>query len=83
MHCYSMCSPASNASMNVIPVQAQAAVSECSCVGTGTTGTSTPRICILGGGFGGLYTAVRLESLMWPQSRRPEVPVITLVPAQN
>jgi demethylphylloquinone reductase len=34
------------------------------------------RICILGGGFGGLYTAVRLEGLMWPQGTRP---IITLV----
>jgi NADH:ubiquinone reductase (non-electrogenic) len=25
-------------------------------------------VCILGGGFGGLYTAVKLEALMWPRS---------------
>ncbi|KAL3147686.1 hypothetical protein ABBQ32_002435 [Trebouxia sp. C0010 RCD-2024] len=37
---------------------------------------ATPRICILGGGFGGLYTAVRLESLMWPHSRRPQITLI-------
>ncbi|KAA6421376.1 MAG: NADH dehydrogenase chloroplastic mitochondrial-like [Trebouxia sp. A1-2] len=39
-------------------------------------GSSSPRICILGGGFGGLYTAVRLESLMWPHSRRPQITLI-------
>ncbi|GMH40647.1 hypothetical protein BSKO_08551 [Bryopsis sp. KO-2023] len=35
-----------------------------------------PRICILGGGFGGLYTAVRLESLMWPEGKKPQVTLI-------
>lgn len=30
-----------------------------------------PRICILGGGFEGLYTALRLESLMWPPDKNP------------
>lgn len=37
---------------------------------------SYPRICILGGGFGGLYTAVRLESLTWPKGIRPEVTLV-------
>ncbi|XP_010907882.1 alternative NAD(P)H-ubiquinone oxidoreductase C1, chloroplastic/mitochondrial isoform X3 [Elaeis guineensis] len=32
-----------------------------------------PRVCILGGGFGGLYTALRLESLVWPDDRKPQV----------
>ncbi|XP_035818155.1 alternative NAD(P)H-ubiquinone oxidoreductase C1, chloroplastic/mitochondrial isoform X2 [Zea mays] len=32
-----------------------------------------PRVCILGGGFGGLYTALRLESLVWPNDKRPQV----------
>ncbi|MCO5561290.1 hypothetical protein L7F22_014911 [Adiantum nelumboides] len=31
-----------------------------------------PRICILGGGFGGLYTALRIESLVWPADKKPE-----------
>ncbi|KAK9167542.1 hypothetical protein Scep_002733 [Stephania cephalantha] len=34
---------------------------------------SKPRICILGGGFGGLYTALRLESLVWPDDKKPQV----------
>lgn len=34
-------------------------------------------ICILGGGFGGLYTALRLSQLPWDRSEAP--PVITLV----
>uniref|UniRef100_A0A7N0ZS83 demethylphylloquinone reductase n=1 Tax=Kalanchoe fedtschenkoi TaxID=63787 RepID=A0A7N0ZS83_KALFE len=34
---------------------------------------SRPRICILGGGFGGLYTALRLQSLEWPENKKPEV----------
>lgn len=45
-------------------------------LGAGFEGSSSPRICILGGGFGGLYTAVRLESLMWPHSRRPQITLI-------
>ncbi|XP_039805234.1 alternative NAD(P)H-ubiquinone oxidoreductase C1, chloroplastic/mitochondrial-like isoform X1 [Panicum virgatum] len=31
-----------------------------------------PRVCILGGGFGGLYTALRLESLVWPSDKKPQ-----------
>ncbi len=31
------------------------------------------RVCILGGGFGGLYTALRLSQLPWPASERPEI----------
>jgi len=32
-----------------------------------------PRVCILGGGFGGLYTALRLEYLVWPSDKKPQV----------
>ncbi|CAK7354664.1 unnamed protein product [Dovyalis caffra] len=32
-----------------------------------------PKVCILGGGFGGLYTALRLESLLWADDKRPQV----------
>jgi hypothetical protein len=35
-----------------------------------------PRVCILGGGFGGLYTAVKLESLIWPKGKKPRVTLI-------
>eukprot|EP00268_Persea_americana_P052220 TRINITY_DN5840_c0_g1_i2.p1 TRINITY_DN5840_c0_g1~~TRINITY_DN5840_c0_g1_i2.p1 ORF type:complete len:555 (+),score=108.42 TRINITY_DN5840_c0_g1_i2:42-1667(+) len=35
-----------------------------------------PRVCILGGGFGGLYTALRLESLEWPHDKKPQVLLI-------
>ncbi|NES21604.1 MAG: NAD(P)/FAD-dependent oxidoreductase [Symploca sp. SIO3E6] len=31
------------------------------------------RICILGGGFGGLYTALRLSQLPWEKPQQPEV----------
>lgn len=31
------------------------------------------RICILGGGFGGLYTALRLSQLPWEKSQQPEI----------
>jgi hypothetical protein len=30
-------------------------------------------VCILGGGFGGLYTAIKLELLMWPKGKKPQV----------
>jgi demethylphylloquinone reductase len=38
--------------------------------------TSVPRICILGGGFGGLYTALRLHQLAWEPSQKPEITLI-------
>lgn len=44
--------------------------------GFGAAGASEgtgPRVCILGGGFGGLYTAVKLESLIWPRGTKPRV----------
>ena len=34
------------------------------------------RICILGGGFGGLYTALRLSQLPWQPSEKPEILLI-------
>ncbi|KAL2634438.1 hypothetical protein R1flu_005917 [Riccia fluitans] len=36
----------------------------------------TPRICIVGGGFGGLYTALRLDSLFWEADKRPQILLI-------
>lgn len=32
-----------------------------------------PRVCILGGGFGGLYTSLQLQSLEWPDDKKPQV----------
>ncbi|MBE9114456.1 NAD(P)/FAD-dependent oxidoreductase [Lusitaniella coriacea LEGE 07157] len=37
---------------------------------------SSRRICILGGGFGGLYTALRLSELPWEPSCKPEIILI-------
>jgi len=34
------------------------------------------RICILGGGFGGLYTALRLSQLPWENSQKPEIVLV-------
>lgn len=34
------------------------------------------RICILGGGFGGLYTALRLSELPWPEAEKPEIVLV-------
>ncbi|MEC4894506.1 MAG: NAD(P)/FAD-dependent oxidoreductase [Oscillatoria sp. PMC 1051.18] len=34
------------------------------------------RICILGGGFGGLYTALRLNELPWEPAKKPEIVLI-------
>ncbi|MBD0268074.1 NAD(P)/FAD-dependent oxidoreductase [Pseudanabaena sp. FACHB-2040] len=42
--------------------------------------TSRQQICILGGGFGGLYTALRLSKLPWPKA---EIPEIVLVDQQD
>jgi demethylphylloquinone reductase len=38
--------------------------------------TSVSRICILGGGFGGLYTAMRLNQLDWKHGHKPEITLI-------
>lgn len=37
---------------------------------------SRARICILGGGFGGLYTALRLSKLPWPKAEMPEIVLV-------
>lgn len=34
------------------------------------------RICILGGGFGGLYTALRLSQLPWEEAQKPEIVLV-------
>ena len=34
------------------------------------------RICIVGGGFGGLYTALRLSELPWAEEDKPEITLI-------
>ncbi|MGH7998696.1 MAG: NAD(P)/FAD-dependent oxidoreductase, partial [Brasilonema sp.] len=39
--------------------------------------TDLPKqICILGGGFGGLYTAIRLSQFPWENSYKPEIVLI-------
>lgn len=38
--------------------------------------TDRPQICILGGGFGGLYTALRLSKLPWPQGESPDIVLV-------
>ena len=35
-----------------------------------------PRLCILGGGFGGLYTALRLSQLPWEDVPKPEITIV-------
>ena len=37
---------------------------------------SQEKICILGGGFGGLYTALRLSQLPWDNKPKPEIVLI-------
>ncbi|MER3432289.1 MAG: FAD-dependent oxidoreductase [Leptolyngbya sp. ERB_1_1] len=34
------------------------------------------KICILGGGFGGLYTALRLHNLPWTKTEKPEITLV-------
>lgn len=42
-----------------------------------STMTQQPaRICILGGGFGGLYTALRLSQLPWEKVEKPEIVLV-------
>ncbi|KAG2435818.1 hypothetical protein HXX76_007013 [Chlamydomonas incerta] len=45
--------------------------------GPGTSsGHHSPRVVVLGGGFGGLYAAVRLEQLMWPRGNKPQITLV-------
>jgi NADH dehydrogenase len=37
---------------------------------------SSPKICILGGGFGGLYTALRLSQLPCADQHPPQITLI-------
>lgn len=37
---------------------------------------SATKICIVGGGFGGLYTALRLSELPWQSADKPEITLI-------
>ena len=41
-----------------------------------TESADTNRIVILGGGFGGLYTALRLSELPWDQTVQPEIVLV-------
>jgi demethylphylloquinone reductase len=38
--------------------------------------TQQPRVCILGGGFGGLYTALKLTQFPWTGPEKPEITLI-------
>jgi NADH dehydrogenase len=40
------------------------------------TGDRNQKICILGGGFGGLYTALRLSQLPWQGIPKPEITLV-------
>ncbi len=37
---------------------------------------NSKRVCILGGGFGGLYTALRLNEFPWEDSEKPEIVLV-------
>eukprot|EP00892_Ulva_mutabilis_P011657 jgi/Ulvmu1/8864/UM049_0046.1 len=59
------------------PVTMSTVAAASSAFEAGVVGDSTaPSICILGGGFGGLYTAIRLNSLMWPNNQKPRITLI-------
>ena len=40
------------------------------------TATLGSRICILGGGFGGLYTALRLGQFPWTEVGQPDITLV-------
>ncbi|EFJ41470.1 hypothetical protein VOLCADRAFT_107672 [Volvox carteri f. nagariensis] len=53
----------------------QAQAPGASAAASGRTGTN-PRVVVLGGGFGGLYAAFRLDQLMWPRGKKPQVTLV-------
>jgi hypothetical protein len=42
-------------------------------------GSGDLRVVVLGGGFGGLYAALRLNALPWPQGKEPQVRVAAVL----
>ena len=40
------------------------------------TSSSAPRICVVGGGFGGLNTALALNDLPWPSDMKPTITLL-------
>jgi hypothetical protein len=64
------------------PVPSFRSKERCICTASAPRGTagapksSSPRIFVLGGGFGGLHAAIRLDSLMWPRNMKPSVTLI-------
>ena len=40
------------------------------------TSSSAPRICVVGGGFGGLNTALALNDLPWPSDMKPAITLL-------
>ena len=47
--------------------------SSATAAGTGRKVSRNPKVCVVGGGFGGLYTALRLSTLVWPGNSKPEI----------
>ncbi len=43
---------------------------------TQATSPNNPHICVLGGGFGGLYTALNLTQYSWQSSQRPNITLV-------
>mmetsp|Transcript_12216 Transcript_12216/g.26290 ORF Transcript_12216/g.26290 Transcript_12216/m.26290 type:complete len:577 (-) Transcript_12216:557-2287(-) len=41
-----------------------------------SAGNDPQRVVIMGGGFGGLYTAIRLSSLFWPKGKKPQITLV-------
>ena len=50
--------------------------SSATAAGTGRKVSRNPKVCVVGGGFGGLYTALRLSTLVWPGNSKPEITLV-------
>lgn len=57
-------------------IAAQTSTSTSDAQGTEATSTTPKKICVVGGGFGGLYAALRLSTLVWPGKSKPEITLI-------
>eukprot|EP00798_Chlamydomonas_sp_ICE-L_P026353 gene26353-17449_t len=65
----SLCTGLSQAKPRTVRAHAAAQQSRSA---SGSASAQPDRVLVIGGGFGGLYTAVRLGDLFWPRGKKPE-----------
>ncbi|GLC41561.1 hypothetical protein PLESTB_000701900 [Pleodorina starrii] len=68
--------PSGMAAARVATTRAMGSTTGASASPSSRGGSAAPRVVVLGGGFGGLYAAIRLDQLMWPRGRKPQITLV-------